>query len=64
MGSTFKVLNTAIALETGAADINHRFDVGNQCGSRALPSPITNRATDRLMYLKLWSIRQERRPYR
>ena len=28
MGSTFKVLNTAIALETGAADINQRFDVG------------------------------------
>ena len=28
MGSTFKVLNTAIALETGAAEINQRFDVG------------------------------------
>ena len=28
MGSTFKVLNTAIALETGAAKINQRFDVG------------------------------------
>jgi len=27
MGSTFKVLNTAIALETGAADINQRFEV-------------------------------------
>jgi len=27
MGSTFKVLNTAIALETGAANINQRFEV-------------------------------------
>jgi cell division protein FtsI (penicillin-binding protein 3) len=27
MGSTFKVLNTAIALETGAASINQRFEV-------------------------------------
>ena len=47
MGSTLKVLNTAIALETGAADINQRFELANQCGFRALPSPITNRATDR-----------------
>ena len=28
MGSTFKVPNTAIALETGAAEINQTFDVG------------------------------------
>ena len=27
MGSTFKVLNTAIALETGATNINQKFEV-------------------------------------
>ena len=43
MGSTFKVLNTAIALETGATTINKSYDV-----SKPLLGPLRSGTT--IMY--------------